>query len=220
MAKSRPDRKKAGLTRVRIAEAGLILLDRDGPEGLSMRKLAQELGVEAMSLYNHVRDKRQLLEDIVNLAVAQAPLPPATRPWRERLEVLVLGLYRALIAHPHTVMILSREDAAIREPRALALIDAAAKALADAGLTPAAQVSAFRGLIALCFGFALAHTRGTTSTRAEAEAIWDRWDPSDFEASGFESLAKLAPQFLKTRANDDLRFMLAAYLDALEARVR
>jgi TetR/AcrR family transcriptional regulator, tetracycline repressor protein len=208
------------LNRLRVIEKGLEILDREGPEGLSMRKLAQALGVEAMSLYNHVKGKQDLLDGVANLVLSSVPIPADSKPWRGRVEAIILGLYTALAKHPHTLMLIVSEDAKISEPKALALLDSGAKALASSGLTPAGQVSAYRGLISLCFGFVLAHTRGLTSTRAEAEAIWDQWNPKDYTESGFPSLAKLAPQFLKTRADDDLKFTLAVYLDALEAKAR
>jgi TetR/AcrR family transcriptional regulator, tetracycline repressor protein len=212
--------EKPGLTKARIVEACLAILDRDGADGLSMRKLAQALNVEAMSLYNHVQDKQELLQEAVALVLSRVPIPPASDPWRKRVEALIFGLYQTLVAHPYALALLVREDVRIPDAQALALMDAVAKALAEAGMPPADQVNAYRGLISLCFGFVLAHTRGFTSTRAQAEDIWDRWDPETYVRSGFPSLAKLAPQFLKTRAGDDLKFMLSVYLDALEAKAR
>jgi TetR/AcrR family tetracycline transcriptional repressor len=181
-----------------------------------MRKLAQALGVEAMSLYNHVRDKDALLGEIANLVVSRIPLPNPALPWRARVEALVLGLYGTLVSHPHVLMLLANEKVLVTHPQALAVMEAAACALASSGLAQAQQVSAFRGLIALCFGFVLAHTRGLISTRTEAEAIWGGWDHRQWADTALPSLSKLAPQFLKTRANDDLDFTLRTYLDALE----
>ena len=94
-------------------------------------------------------------------------------------------------------------------------MDAAVGARGEAGLSAGQQVSAFRGMIALCFGFTLAHTRGFSVSKAEAEEAWALWDPAPLENAGLPNLSKLAPQFLKTHADDDLRFMLNAYLAAL-----
>src|ERR1043165_9533546 len=68
------------LSRERILDAALALLDRDGLEALSMRKLGEALGVEAMSLYNHVPNKAALLDGIHELILTSVPAPPATRP--------------------------------------------------------------------------------------------------------------------------------------------
>lgn len=213
-AKSR-GRARAPLSRAQIAEAGFRLLNRDGPDGLSMRKLAEELGVEAMSLYNHVRDKDELLQEIANLAVAMVRLPNPARPWRARLEALAISLYEALAHHPHALILLARDEVQLSSPKALAVLEAGAAALAESGLPPARRVSAFRGLISLCFGFALTHTRGAASTRAEAQAVWSQWDQTQWDGRGLPHLATLAPQFLKTKAGDDLAFTLKVYLDAL-----
>jgi len=63
------------LTRQRVLEAALRLLDQEGLEGFSMRKLGTLLGVEAMSLYNHVESKRTLFDGVIELLIVQAPYP-------------------------------------------------------------------------------------------------------------------------------------------------
>src|SRR4029453_9229018 len=65
------------LTRQRVLEAALALADRGGIESLSMRKLAQELGVEAMSLYHHVANKDEILDGLVDIVFGEIALPPA-----------------------------------------------------------------------------------------------------------------------------------------------
>ena len=72
------------LTRERVLPAAVDLADRDGLEGLSMRKLGQELGVEAMALYRHVRDKDDLLDGIVEVVVGQIERPQPGRTGRPR----------------------------------------------------------------------------------------------------------------------------------------
>ena len=62
------------LTRERVLKAAIALADRDGAEALSMRKLGQELGVEAMSLYNHISNKDDLLDGVVDAMVGEIEL--------------------------------------------------------------------------------------------------------------------------------------------------
>lgn len=208
--------RRVPLTRSQIVEAALEILDQDGPDALSMRRLAAHLGVEAMSLYNHVGNKRDLLEAVVNLVLARIPLPDKSLPWRERLEMIVMALYRALLARPSLVILLANETAALGDPDVLASMESILEALAESGLAADRQVSAFRGMIAMCFGFVVAHTRGFSSTKAESEASWSQWDGAKWQEASLPHLARLAPFFLSTRADDDLRFMLTAYLDALQ----
>ncbi len=215
-------RKKAAkprgtLSRDNIVAAAASLVEREGAAALSMRKLAEVLGVEAMSLYNHVEGKSDLMSAIADRILATVPLPEPSGQWRADAEALVLGLYDVLIAHPHAMLLLATEEAEATGPATLRLLECAAGILARSGLPPARQVNAFRGLIALCFGFVLTHTRGLTSTKSKSEVAWRRWNAAQWSNAGVPNLATLAPQFLKVHADDDLRFTLSAYLDALEA---
>jgi AcrR family transcriptional regulator len=84
----RPDRrKKPGLTLDRIVEAGIRIADSEGLDGLSMRRVATELGAGAMSLYRHVPGKEELVDLMVDTVTGQTSFPhPPPPSWRERLE--------------------------------------------------------------------------------------------------------------------------------------
>lgn len=206
----------AGLSRDRVVAAALEMIDSEGIDALSMRRLAARLGVEATALYNHVHTKDDLIQAAAVRALAGLTVPDPTWPWRQRVETLVRGLYEILLSHPVLVLHLSRLETGPADPSAIALMEAAIGALAAAGLSPAGQVSAFRGLISMCMGFVMTHTRGLSATKAESEAIWADWDPNKWEKSGLPHLAGLGPQFLANSADDDFDFMLGIYLDALE----
>jgi TetR/AcrR family tetracycline transcriptional repressor len=194
----------------------LEILGTEGLEGLTMRKLAGHLGVEAMSLYNHVKDKHDLLDGVVNVVLSRIAEPDPNLLWAERLEAIFLGLYDALVAYPQLVLLIASEQAGLKDPKVLSGMDTIIATLAESGLSPARQVSAFRGLVALCFGFVLTHTLGLSTTKLDAEAHWAQWDASEWDGANVPHLARLAPQFLKTRPDDDLRFMLKVYLGALQ----
>ncbi len=203
------------LTRERILQAALRILDGQGLDGLSMRKLAAELGVEAMSLYNHVKDKRDLLDGLTDLALASLPVPEDALPWDARLETLALGLYQALIAHPTLALVLGSEQGFPRDAHVLRGMDSAIAALSQAGISPTQQVNAYRGLLALCLGSVFAHTQGLSKTRAQAQADWDQAGARRWDAASLPHLAALAPAFTQTYAEDDFHFMLNAYLSYL-----
>ena len=74
------------LTRQRVLEAALSLIDREGLDGFSMRKLGAILGVEAMALYNHVENKRALFDGVIELLIVQSTYPER-RHGRPREEV-------------------------------------------------------------------------------------------------------------------------------------
>ena len=88
------------LSRERVLRAAIALADEHGIEELSMRKLGQELGVEAMSLYNHVANKEDVLDGMVDLVVGEIEVPPSDTAWKTALREKVLSARRALLRHP------------------------------------------------------------------------------------------------------------------------
>lgn len=98
--------RRATLTRDRVLSAAIALADADGVESLSMRRLGQSLGVEAMSLYHHVRGKDALFAGMVDLLIGQLneALGPgevqAGSTWRETLRTRTLTARSKMLAHP------------------------------------------------------------------------------------------------------------------------
>lgn len=91
------------LSRTRVAEAALILGDQEGLDGLSMRKIGAALRVEAMSLYNHVANKEDLLDaigDLLYQEILDRYTTDAQSPWIERAFDLVLTFTSVALAHP------------------------------------------------------------------------------------------------------------------------
>ena len=207
----------APLSRDQILAVALKILDENGITGISMRKLASTLDVEAMSLYYHVKDKQDLLGGVCDLVLSKIEHPNPALPWDQRLETIALNLYAALIQHPALVIILASEQGSPSDIKVMQGIDTLVAILAESGLSPQHQVNAFRGLLAMCFGFVLSHTQGLSKTKELAQAEWDKWDSSKWNADTLPHLAQLAPQFLQTHADDDFKFMLGAYLNALRS---
>ena len=80
--------------------AAIELADRDGIESISMRKLAQELGVEAMSLYTHVRNKNDLLDGMTDAVIRQIPISADGAGWKASLRQLVFAARSVMLRHP------------------------------------------------------------------------------------------------------------------------
>ena len=91
------------MTRERILKAAISLADRDGIESLSMRKLGQKLGVEAMSLYNHVRNKVDMLDGMVDMVFGEIELPAEGVHWRTAMRTRAVSARQALIRHPWAI---------------------------------------------------------------------------------------------------------------------
>src|SRR5215210_637720 len=92
-------RARTPLSRERVLQAAIRLADEGGIESLTMRKLAQALGVEAMSLYNHVANKGDLVESIVGLVVSEIELP-ATEDWDVAIRKCAISANETFLRHP------------------------------------------------------------------------------------------------------------------------
>ncbi len=133
--------------------AAVELADEDGIEALSMRKLAQALGVEAMSLYHHVANKDELLDAMVDLVFTEIDLPSADGPWMVEVRGRCTSLREVLLRHPWAV---GRLDSR-RTPGMATLVhhDAVIGCLRAGGFTVRKAALAFATLDAFVFGFVI-----------------------------------------------------------------
>jgi AcrR family transcriptional regulator len=92
-------RRRAPLSRERVLRAAIALADTGGIESLSMRRLGQELGVEAMSLYNHVANKDDILDGMVDLVFGEIALPEAQGDWKPAMRRRAISAHEALLRH-------------------------------------------------------------------------------------------------------------------------
>ena len=144
---------RAPLTRERVLRAALELADESGIEALSMRKLGQRLGVEAMSLYRHVANKDDVLDGIVDLVAAEFEPPPPGTYWKAAMRQRAVSANRALMRHPWaTLLILSRINVG---PAMLRYLDATIGCLRAAGFSYAEADDAWNALDSHVYGFTL-----------------------------------------------------------------
>jgi AcrR family transcriptional regulator len=98
------------LSRERVIDAALALADEGGVEALSMRRLAEELGVKAMSLYNHVENKDEVLDGIVDAAMAEIDVPSADEEWKTQVRRIAISAHETLLRHPWVVGLGMRQN--------------------------------------------------------------------------------------------------------------
>lgn len=104
MEHAQPSATAPRLTRERIVESALELIDRDGLSAVTMRRIAEELGVQAPSLYNHMRSKDALLDAVAEAVMEQVDASAFERlDWREALDAWAWSYYDALVAHPNLI---------------------------------------------------------------------------------------------------------------------
>jgi len=141
------------LTRERVLRAGIALADEAGIDGLSMRRLGQVLGVEAMSLYNHVANKDDLLDGMVELVVAEFEPPAAGPDWRAEVRRSSRSAYDALLRHRWACpLLVTRGNPS---PPQLAYSDAVLGCLRAAGFSVELAHYAFHALDSHVVGFTL-----------------------------------------------------------------
>ena len=144
---------RAPLSRERVLTAAMKLADESGIEALSMRKLAQALGVEAMSLYNHVDNKDDVLDGIVDIVISQIDLPEVGKDWRSAMRQRATSAYSTMLRHPWaSLLIVSRINVG---PAMLRYVDATIGCLREAGFSFEQADRAWNFIDSHIYGFAL-----------------------------------------------------------------
>ena len=149
----REAKRHAALTRERILRAAIRLADRDGIESLSMRKLGHKLGVEAMSLYNHVRNKVDMLDGMVDVVFGEIDLPASGVDWRTAMRTRAISARQALLRHPWAIGLM--ESRATPGPATLRHHDAVLGSLRTAGFSLEMAAHAYSILDGYIYGFTL-----------------------------------------------------------------
>jgi AcrR family transcriptional regulator len=221
-ATGRTERKRrTPLSRERVLRAAIALADERGTEELTMRKLAKELGVEAMSLYNHVAGKGDLLDGMIDLVFSEIEPPAAGGDWKAELRKRGISTRAALLRHRWAVG--EMEGRGTHGPSNLKAHDAVLGCLRAAGFSVELTVSAMSMLDAYMYGFALQQTDMTPQTREEFAAVAQRQmvDYADALAE-YPHLVEVVGGYVATAGYDydtEFLFGLDAILDALERKL-
>jgi AcrR family transcriptional regulator len=141
------------LTRDKVLGAALRMADQGGIASLSMRNVAQALKVEAMSLYNHVANKENILDGLVELVVSEMDVPAPGGDWRATMRQRARTAHAVLMRHPWATMLLvSRFNIG---PNMLRYVNATIGCLREAGFSYAMADHAWNALDAYIYGFTL-----------------------------------------------------------------
>lgn len=169
---SRRPLPRGTLTPPLIVGAALELIDAEGLDALTMRRLARALGCEAMSLYKHVADKAALLTMVIDEVMADFRAPDTSRSCDEQLRAVAGEVRRLALAHPHLFPLVAVQLPA--SSVSMAPVESLLAALSASGLDDAAQVHAFWALVAYLTGALLAETAAVVGVE----------QPFPFELSG------------------------------------
>lgn len=212
------ERKRAGaphaaarpLSRARIAAAGLALVDREGADALTMRRLAEALRVTPMALYNHVADKNDLLRAVADELVGQARFDPGEGSWRDRIGACFRDLRRLCLAHPGAARLMELTEVA--PAAAFVPLEITVEALRDLGYTADDALRAYFALVNFTLGQVSYEIRGPFTGleprhSARAQRVLERMP------AGTDRAAE--PDWDFDRA---FEFGLSLFLDGIERR--
>lgn len=169
-AKSKP---RIRLSKERVLRAAVELADHEGIEAVSMRRLGQELGVEAMSLYNHIANKEEILDGMVELVVSEVDLTPSDQDWKTALRDRILAARETMLRHKWAPAVLETRTAP--GPAVMRYIDALVAIFRSGGFSYDQVHHALHALGSRVAGF-----------------TQELFEPDDPEAASAESEAMLA----------------------------
>lgn len=190
--------------------AALELVDEHGLQALSMRRLGASLGVEAMSLYRYVANKRELLDALHGAVLDKVAVPEPGDDWESSLRGLAHAFRAALVRHPNTLPLFATRPAVA--PSSLSLVDEALRVLSRAGLPLAEQLGALHALVAFVVG------------TCQAQAAWEdpehpQVDYASLSAERYPHLLRLAPLIAVEDPEAEFTQGLELWIRGLKARL-
>jgi len=202
------------LNRDSILNAAVALADERGIDALSMRKLAETLGIEAMSLYNHVKNKDDLLDGMVDMVVAEIELPATNIHWKLALRQRAISAQEMLLRHSWaSMLIVSRINIG---PAMLRYSDASMGCLRAAGFSYALADHAINAIDSHIYGFTLLKSNFPIEEQEYAQAA-EQFLPM-FPASIYPHARGWAEEVISGRHSgiNEFTFGLDLILDGLE----
>jgi AcrR family transcriptional regulator len=192
-----------------IVSTAVRIIEAEGEAAASMRRIANELGVAAMSLYNHVPNKAALLEAVADWVGAQIALPDdPDAPWAARARLLVHGFRDTARQYPNCMQIaMSR---ASMSPVGLASLEYALGMLKEAGFSDEAALRVVRTVTSFVIGAIATESLRSRAAQAAAESGFE-----PLPADQFPHLAALGPKLLVVDSDADFEFGLELLLAAV-----
>lgn len=209
-------RRRTPLTRERVLQSAVRRADEGGIESLSMRKLGQELGVEAMALYHHFANKDDLVDGMVDLVFGEIELPPSTRDWRTAMRQRAVAVRDALLRHRWAVGLM--ESRRRPGPANLRHHDAVIGNLRAGGFNIGMAAHAYSVLDSYIYGFALTKMNLPFETSDDvAEVAQSMLEP--FPAHEYPNMVEILTDHVMKPGYDygeEFEYGLNLILDGLE----
>ena len=206
---------RAPLSKERVLLAAIELADDGGIEAVTMRKLAQELGVEAMSVYYYVTNKDDILDGIIDIVVGEIATPPTGIGWRAAIRASAISAHQILMCHPWACSLMMM-PARVR-PARVHYMEALLGCLRGAGFSPWVTLHAYHALDSHILGSTLweiGYTSGAQSVGDLATTFLE-----ELRLGEHPFLAEHITQHLEGSSHpdrSDFEFGLDLLLDGLE----
>ena len=155
MAQRTEGKHREKLTRDRVIDAALRIMDEEGLDAVSMRRVGRELGVEAMSLYHHVHDKEDLLLGIRERVLSKFLDPGTEGDWEVRARQAAKSWRHILRAHPNIMVLISESKRFEMTPTSMRPTETALRLLREVGLPEDDAVKAFCAMGGFIIGFVM-----------------------------------------------------------------
>jgi len=204
------------LSRDRVLRAAAAFADENGIETLSMRKLAQAVGVEAMSLYNHVANKEDLLDGMIDLVFGEIELPSMEEGWKKAMRQRAISVRTVLARHRWAIGLM--ESRTSPGPATLRHHDGVLGCLREAGFSLELAAHAYAALDSYIYGFAL-QERGLPFDTPQETAALAQVMLARFPADQYPHLAEFTFEHVMQPGydyGDEYEFGLDLILDGLE----
>jgi AcrR family transcriptional regulator len=211
---------REALSRERIMRAAVRIMDQEGVEAVTMRRLGRELGVEAMSLYNHVRDKEEILTGIIESVMMEFRLPAGEGDWLSQVRTMAVEFRRVLLAHPNVVQLIAEHHGPPTSPDGFQPVEVALSTLRAGGLSYEDTTHAYRALVGYVMGYVTLETGGLLSqdpekhSWAEDEAFLRRF------SERLPTTLEMLPYLAQSDNDSEFEFGLDMLLEGLRARLR
>ena len=210
------EQQRQPLSRERVIREGVALADENGIATLTMRRLADRLQVEPMSLYHHVANKDEILDGMVDLVFREIELPQASAGWKTAMRDRARSARDALRRHPWAIG--RMESRANPGPATLRHHDAVIGCLRAGGFSIALTAHAFSAIDSYLYGFAMQELNLPFHTPEEAATMAVTF-LEQFPVTEFPHLAELTTGHVMLPGydyGDEFEFGLALILDGLE----
>jgi AcrR family transcriptional regulator len=213
----RPHREP--LSRQSIVRTALRIMDEEGLEAVTMRRIGRELGVEAMSLYNHVDGKEDILDSICEEVLAEFRTPEATG-WAEAARAASHEYRRLLLAHPNVIRLMSDRKGSFTNPDALRAYEFALGLFRDAGLSEVDSVKAFHTFGGYIMGFVLMELGPMVGGPVDQEHREAHQEMARLiETADLPRLREALPHLMDCDVEEQFAFGLDLLIEGLRARL-